>query len=568
MEESSRKRKTAGSAKEFKPARKTFPSKKSSDDWSGKSKSDDFSSPARKRSYIKKSDSEDSSDRPFRRKSSETRAEDNTEGTYKPRRSASSEFKPGRNKFGKRGDSESRSYEKRPGSDRSTGESGFNSGRKKFGERGDSESRPFGKRDDRDRKFGDSGFRSDRKKFGERGDSSSRPYGKRTDRDRNSESSDFKPGRKPFGERREDASGSFEGRRRKDDNTSEFRETFHSEGKPFRKKEFSGEKKRFAKSDTARPSGSYKEFKERKSASGKYRHEESSTSFRKHPGETGSFGKKPFKSGEQFREEQELRPDQQFRKSSERAPAIPGNIRLNKYLAHAGVASRRKADELILAGKVKVNGAVITEMGYRLAPGDKVEFNQQYISPESKVYVLLNKPKDYITTTSDEKDRRTIMDLIAGVYRSFEKHRRPRLYPVGRLDRNTSGVLLITNDGELAQALTHPSKGVQKVYHVVLNKNFRKEDFDRVADGGLVLEDGIAQVDEIAYPNPDNRKEVGIQIHTGKNRFVRRIFEALEYEVVKLDRVYFAGLSKKDLPRGKWRFLTDEEVRMLKYFQR
>lgn len=532
MEESPRKRKPAGSAKENKPARKSFPSKKSSDERSGNRKSADFSSAPteRKRTYLKKSDSEQDSDRPFRRKYSDSRTEEKREDSFKSARPRSSDFKSGRSKLGSRTDSESRSFERKSERDSGSGDSGFRSERKKFSDRGESESRPYSKRPpDRERRPSDSSFRPGRKKFEEGGESSSaRPFRKRTDRDSHSSPSDFKPGRKKFGERREDAAGSR---------------------------------------DSARPAGTYKEFKERKAGGGKARSEES-TSFRKYARDSDSFGKKSYKSRAPFGEDQELSPDQQFRRPSDKAPAIPGNIRLNKYLAHAGVASRRKADELILAGKVRVNGAVITEMGYRLASGDKVEFNQQHISPESKVYVLLNKPKDYITTTSDEKDRRTIMDLIAGVYRNFEKHRRPRLYPVGRLDRNTSGVLLITNDGELAQALTHPSKGVQKVYHVVLNKNFRKEDFDRVAEGGLVLEDGIASVDEIAYPNPDNRKEVGIQIHTGKNRFVRRIFEALEYEVVKLDRVYFAGLTKKDLPRGKWRFLTEEEVRMLKYFQR
>lgn len=245
---------------------------------------------------------------------------------------------------------------------------------------------------------------------------------------------------------------------------------------------------------------------------------------------------------------------------------ITDEVRLNKYLAHAGVASRRAADELIKEGRVKVNGTVVKEMGHKVKVKDKVEFDGKKLSLEKKYYLLLNKPKDYITTVKDENDRRTVMDLLRGAYEQIKSLEKPRLYPVGRLDRNTTGVLLITNDGELAQKLTHPSTEVRKVYHVVLNKNLRKEDFDKIAEGGVVLEDGIAEVDEIAYPNAKNRAEVGVQIHTGKNRFIRRLFEAMDYEVEKLDRVFFAGLTKKDLPRGRWRFLSEEEVRLLKHF--
>lgn len=240
--------------------------------------------------------------------------------------------------------------------------------------------------------------------------------------------------------------------------------------------------------------------------------------------------------------------------------------RLNKYLAHAGVASRRNADELIREGRVKVNGTVVTEMGYKVKLNDEVEFDGKTLTLEKKYYILLNKPKDFITTLNDEKGRRTVMELLRGAYVQIKTKTKPRLYPVGRLDRNTTGVLLITNDGELAQKLTHPSSEIRKVYHVVLDKKLRKEDFDKIAEGGVVLEDGIAEVDEIAYPNPKNRAEVGIEIHTGKNRFIRRLFEALDYEVERLDRVFFAGLTKKDVPRGKWRFLNEAEVRLLKHF--
>ena len=247
---------------------------------------------------------------------------------------------------------------------------------------------------------------------------------------------------------------------------------------------------------------------------------------------------------------------------------FPDEVRLNKYLSHAGVASRRAADELIKEGRVKVNGNVVKEMGHKVKVQDKIEFDGKVLSLEKKYYILLNKPKDYITTLKDENDRRTVMDLLRGAYEQIQSIQKPRLYPVGRLDRNTTGVLLITNDGELAQKLTHPSTEVQKIYHVVLDKSLRKDDFNKIAEGGVVLEDGIAELDEIAYPNPKNKAEVGVQIHTGKNRFIRRLFEALDYEVVKLDRVFFAGLTKKDLPRGRWRFLSEPEVRLLKHFQK
>jgi 23S rRNA pseudouridine2605 synthase len=225
------------------------------------------------------------------------------------------------------------------------------------------------------------------------------------------------------------------------------------------------------------------------------------------------------------------------------------SMRLNKFLAHAGIASRRKADELIAEGKVKV-----------------ITFDDKRITPETKVYILLNKPKDCITTTTDERDRKTVLDLIKAAYTQIKSTKKPRLYPVGRLDRNTTGVLLITNDGELAQNLTHPSKEIKKIYHAVLDKSLKLDDYERIKHG-VVLEDGIAEVTEVAYTNPKNKSEVGIEIHSGKNRIVRRIFESLGYDVLKLDRVYFGGLTKKDVPRGRWRFLEEEEVRRLKHFK-
>ena len=246
------------------------------------------------------------------------------------------------------------------------------------------------------------------------------------------------------------------------------------------------------------------------------------------------------------------------------APMV--DMRLNKFLAHAGIASRRKADELIAEGKVKVNGEVIKEMGYRVKNTDKITFDDKRITPETKVYILLNKPKDCITTTTDERDRKTVLDLIKAAYTQIKSTKKPRLYPVGRLDRNTTGVLLITNDGELAQNLTHPSKEIKKIYHAVLDKSLKLDDYERIKHG-VVLEDGIAEVTEVAFTNPKNKAEVGIEIHSGKNRIVRRIFESLGYDVLKLDRVYFGGLTKKDVPRGRWRFLEEDEVRRLKHFK-
>lgn len=235
-----------------------------------------------------------------------------------------------------------------------------------------------------------------------------------------------------------------------------------------------------------------------------------------------------------------------------KAPSNPDLIRLNKYVANAGICSRREADTFIAAGNVTVNGKVITEMGHKVKRTDDVRFDGRKLNPEKKEYVLLNKPKNFITTTRDEKGRRTVMELISNASNN-------RLYPVGRLDRNTTGLLVFTNDGDMAKKLTHPKHGVRKIYHVHLDKNVTIGDLRKIREG-LELEDGKVNVDEVDYVSGASKKEVGIEIHSGKNRIVRRIFEHLEYEVSKLDRVVFAGLTKKDLPRGHWRFLTEQEV--------
>lgn len=231
-------------------------------------------------------------------------------------------------------------------------------------------------------------------------------------------------------------------------------------------------------------------------------------------------------------------------------------IRLNKFLANAGVCSRREADEFITAGEVSVNGTVVTELGTKVKRTDEVKFHEQPVSIERKVYVLLNKPKDYVTTSDDPQNRKTVMDLVKNVCRE-------RIYPVGRLDRNTTGVLLFTNDGELASKLTHPKFLKKKIYHVTTDKNVTAADMRQIAEG-ITLEDGEIRADAIDYASPTDKKQVGIEIHSGKNRIVRRIFEALGYRVVKLDRVLFAGLTKKNVRRGDWRFLTEQEVNMLR----
>ena len=235
-------------------------------------------------------------------------------------------------------------------------------------------------------------------------------------------------------------------------------------------------------------------------------------------------------------------------------PTVP--VRLNKFLANAGICSRREADEFIQAGVVTVNGQVVTELGTKVLRSDEVKFHDQPVTMEKKVYVLLNKPKDCVTTSDDPQQRKTVMDLVKNACPE-------RIYPVGRLDRNTTGVLLLTNDGELASKLTHPKFLKKKIYHVFLDKNITAHDMQQIAEG-INLEDGEIHADAIEYASDKDKSQVGIEIHSGKNRIVRRIFESLGYRVVKLDRVLFAGLTKKNLRRGDWRFLTEKEVDMLR----
>lgn len=231
-------------------------------------------------------------------------------------------------------------------------------------------------------------------------------------------------------------------------------------------------------------------------------------------------------------------------------------IRLNKYLANAGICSRREADKLIENGFVKVNGKTVSEVGTKVKKSDTVKYKNKVIDFEKHIYILLNKPKGVLTTVSDDRGRKTVLDF-------FKNKIKERIYPVGRLDKDSTGILLLTNDGDLTKKLTHPKYNKKKIYHVFLNKELEKKDAESLVEG-IKLEDGFMKFDTLAYPDPKSKKDIGIEIHSGRNRIIRRMFAELKYDVIKLDRVYFAGLTKKDLKRGKWRFLTQNEISNLK----
>jgi len=298
-----------------------------------------------------------------------------------------------------------------------------------------------------------------------------------------------------------------------------------------------------------------KRYSDRKSTDGRsYRSDSERSSSTPYNQRKRAFGGKPYDPTRKRRERTDFES-----KPAPRMPEDNGMIRLNRYIANSGVCSRRKADELIQAGVITVNGNVVTELGVKVDPAkDEIRYNGERLRREKMIYVLLNKPKDYITTTDDPQERRTVMQLVA-------KASKERIYPVGRLDRNTTGLLLLTNDGNLAEKLSHPRNNVIKIYHVELDKNLAQGDFNKIAFG-LELEDGFVKPDTISYVQGGSKREIGIQIHSGKNRIVRRIFEHLGYDVVKLDRVVYANLTKKDLPRGRWRYLEEREIIQLKHF--
>lgn len=274
------------------------------------------------------------------------------------------------------------------------------------------------------------------------------------------------------------------------------------------------------------------------------------------PGKEGSLAAKKKTSALKSSTEGFTQKRKTFSRSRTIKGGDTGEIRLNRFIANAGICSRREADKYIAAGTVTVNGEIVTELGTKVKPSDDVRFDGRRLNAEKKVYLLLNKPKDYVTTTEDPHADRTVMDLVHDACDE-------RIYPVGRLDKNTTGVLLFTNDGEMSERLTHPSHSIKKIYQVTLDKPLTKNDLQQIADG-LELEDGPIAADAISYIDATAKNEVGIEIHSGRNRIVRRMFEHLGYRVRKLDRVFFAGLTKKNLPRGKWRFLSAKEIQFLK----
>ena len=501
--------------------------------------------------------------------------------------------------------------------------------KRSFKEGGKSEDRPFRERNDRDkpafrkREDGDKPFRekrdsndrpayrkegSDRPSYRKDGDKPGfrkeggdrpafRKDGDRPFRERSGDSRD-KPnfrkreeGDRPFREKRDGDKPFREKRGEGDkpsfrkDNDRPFREKREGDDRPQRPRReerdrpYSGDRKSGPRNNeqrggSDRPFKKYVPFEQREGGEGEERpkrkfdndrNDDRKPSFK---GRTGASRKpaddrdkpkeekpvNPFE-GEDFYEDE--RPFSRSRKWEEQAKAGP--MTLNKYLAHSGISSRREAGNIVKEGKVKVNGNVMLEPGYRVQEGDKITYDDKVMTPQKNmVYILLNKPKGFITTTDDEKGRRTVMDLVANAGAE-------RLYPVGRLDRATTGVLLITNDGDLAQKLSHPSYNSKKIYQVTLTEPLTKRDFDYIVGGNVKLEDGMAPVDALAYLV--NKNEIGIEIHSGKNRIVRRIFESLGYVVEKLDRVVYAGLTKKNVSRGKWRFLTEKEIINLKHYK-
>ena len=464
-------------------------------------------------------------------------------------------FSRDRKPFGDSSDRPKRAYNRDEKSDRP-----FSRDRKPFGD-DDRPKRPYNREEKSDRPFS-----RDRKPFGDddrpkrpynRDEKSDRPYSRdrkpfgddeRPKRPYNREEKSDRPfsrDRKPFGDD-ERPKRAYNREEKSDRPFSRDSKSFGDDERPKRPynreeksdRPYARDKKPFGGDATDKPKRSYKreEGEERPTRKSEGRGDKSDRSKRAYKG-----GKEEFRST----------------KSQRGTFTENGPIRLNRYISMAGICSRREADEMILAGVVSVNGEVVTELGTKVAAGDDIRYNGERLRNEELKYVLLNKPKDYITTMEDPTARKTVMELISGACRE-------RVYPVGRLDRNTTGLLLFTNDGELAKVLTHPSSMVRKIYRVELDKSVKASDLKQILEG-VELEDGIMSADEVSYDGDgSDKKLVGIQIHSGKNRIVRRIFEHLGYQVMKLDRVMFAGLSKKDLPRGRWRVLNENEIGMLK----
>lgn len=489
---------------------------------------------------------EDSGSKPYARRAASDRTDGKREdrGTERPR-------KP-------REDSDAKPYARRAASDRTERPAGRSSSgdgkpprrdgdkpyeRKPAGDRkpprrdGDKpfERAPFGARKDSrtetgsDRPYKKPFRRDDGDRPAARGGDDKKPYARQTDRP--SRDRDEQPAKRPYTKREESAGTD----RDQPSSRKPFREKREDAGSGDRKKTFGDRKEGGARSSDRRPAGDRKPYDRKAGAAKPF------------PPKRTTF------DGNEFVEN--TNPDKPGRWDTE---VKSGPMTLNKYLAHSGVSSRRDAAGLIKEGKVQVNGKVLTEPGYRVQPEDVIIMDGKTMTPQRNfVYVLLNKPKDFLTTTEDDRGRRTVMELVAGATED-------RLYPIGRLDRNTTGVLLLTNDGDLAQRLSHPRYESKKIYQVSLDKDVSKRDFDQIVEG-VTLEDGPAKVDRLAYL--DKKSEIGLEIHSGRNRIVRRIFESLGYEVEKLDRVMYAGLTKKNVSRGKWRFLSEKEVITLKHFR-
>ena len=454
------------------------------------------------------------------------------EGDFKPRPSTGKDFKPRADR-----DGESRAYKPRttrdgdskPYTPRATGGKDFKPRSDRDGEARsytprvsrDGDSKPYTPRPTGGK---DSKPRSDR-------DGEARSYKPRTDRD---EPRAYKP--------KTDSKGGFKPWEKKDSGNADYKPRAFKEGSS--RDESTEGKRSYVKKDNFITDGDKSKFTDKKSGASR---STDSRPYRKR--EDGDFKHREDRG-------ERIAPTTRSRKVAE--PKDDGLIRLNRYIANSGICSRRKADELIAAGVVSVNNIPITELGHKVDPyKDEVRYNGELLKREKKVYVLLNKPKDYITTTDDPQERKTVMQLV-------EKASRERIYPVGRLDRNTTGLILMTNDGELADKLSHPKNGITKIYHVELSKNLSQGDFNKI-EFGLELEDGLIKPDNVSYVAGASKKEIGIQIHSGKNRIVRRIFEHLGYDVVKLDRVVYGNLTKKDLPRGRWRFLEEHELIQIKH---
>jgi 23S rRNA pseudouridine2605 synthase len=387
-----------------------------------------------------------------------------------------------------------------------------------------------------DDKRGDSKFSGDsRKRFDDkRGDSKFSGDSRKKFDDKRGDSKFSGDSRKKFDDKRGDSKFSGDTKKRFDDQRGDSK--FGSDKRRFDdKKDFKGAPKPFAKGRDERSD---------RGRSGRFNDKEEL-----------STDKKPFRP--KYDPEVKVRKSYRERKLelTGPAPSADGEMRLNKYIANSGICSRREADEVIKQGLVSINNQVVTEMGYKVKREDVVKYDGRKIIPEPYVYILMNKPKDFITTTDDDKGRKTVMDLLADKITQ-------RVFPIGRLDRNTTGVLLLTNDGDVAQMMTHPSFNIKKIYHVVLDKKVSGTDLEKLVQG-IELEDGMVNADAVSYVESEDRRNVGVEIHSGKNRVVRRMFEALGYEVEKLDRVSMGIFTKKDLPRGKWRHLSQSEMGFL-----